>query len=953
MQATGWARGLEVGTGRVSTTDRSSSEDVVSATSSVRAEVVGRGAEIDSIVGFLGGDARAFVIEGEAGIGKSTLWLAGIELAREHEYEILRARPAAAESSLSLSGLRDLLGEISPDARVRLPEIQRSALAVALAEEDATSSGVESGLLAVAVLGLLQTLGTSHPLLLAIDDLQWLDESSGTILVYVLRRLRDADVRVLVTCRCGHNAPLPFALDRAVDERALERLALGPLSEGAVGRLLRLRLDVELTRHQRHAVYEATRGNPFFALELARAGIRIDESGALQLPASLQELAGARLRMLPPTTRDALHYVAALGDPLEGVLERVNVRAQLEPALEVDVLERDDGRVRFSHPLIRAAAWSAADDQRRAEVHRALAQAVENPEERARHLAATAEPPDAAVAEVLEAAAAAAGRRGAPAGAADLLDRALELTPPDDLERWARVAATAAVAHAEAGHWGSVEELVTLAQERLPAGPARAAILVTATQMRPGLDDLLLQAIADAGETPVGVQARIGLSAQATYAGRWRESASVAGEAATLARRLGERALLGVALTYLGGAMLLASRPEAKRELAQAGAIEVELGGLPVSVAQSPRMWQGVALSCRDDHVAARTLFEERLLLARENGDDLGAFQSMLLLIHDEIHAGDWTVARAVGRAALDLVETIGYEYERPILDAALAMLEACEGDLERARALGEAAGTGLTVLGDRLWSTFAHASLVFTELCAGNASAAIARADAIAERFPDGRECWWSYHQGDELEALVLAGEHERALTRAEAVRVAGEELVLPRFLAWAARGEALVHAAEENLEEAQVELEVALGHHRQFDGPLERARTLLAYGNVLRRQLHRRAARNALEEALAEFERLGARHFVAAAHDELKHVGGRAPVGEHELTPAEEQIADFVAAGLSNREVAERLYVAVSTVEATLTRVYRKLGLRSRAQLVRARAGRRTAEKTRADPS
>ncbi len=904
-----------------------------------RAEVIGRGAELEAIDRFLAdGTARALVLEGEAGIGKSTVLSEGVERARERGLRVLHAKPAAVELPLSFAGLHDLLEGVPRQAREGLPGSQQQALAVALAEEEAGSSAIEPGVLGVAVLALLGELARERPVLLAIDDLQWLDEESGAVIVYALRRLGGARIQLLASCRGEPGAPLPFALERALVENSLVRIALGPLSEGAIRRIVRLQLGVSLSRVQLHAIYAASGGNPFYSLELVRSGLDEDESGSIHLPRSLHELAGARVERLPAETRDALVFVAALVDPTREVLARAGLRDGLQPALDGGVVEMDGDRIRFTHPLIGAAAWFAATEERRREIHRTLADAVESREQRARHLAAAAESPNREIATVLEQAAATAHLRGAAAAAADFLDRALELTPADDTVMWARLAANAAVAHAEASHWDSVWALVEQAQARLPAGPERAAILLMATEMRPGLNGLLQQAVAEAGETPVGVQARVGLSQQAGLSGRLRDANESAQEATRIARLLGDRGLLGVALAQLGAVKLLDSQLDGWEELNEALAIEDDLGSLPANVFQSPRTWQAVWMTFGDNPRRARLLFEKRLAIDLERGDDMSACQSTPILVLAELFAGDWAEARRVARVTLDRVEVLGYEYARPIMLGTLATVEAYEGNLERARDLGTEALSTLVAFGDRFMSTFTLASLVFTELCAGNASAALTRAGEISERFPTGRECWWSYHQGDEIEALVLCGEHERALARVEALRTAGAQLPLPRFLAWAERGAALVHAARGDLEAAQAALEAALSYHALFPNPFERARTLFVYGHVLRRQQRRREARAALSEALAAFERLGARHFVGAVQQEQKHVGGRPPAGEHELTGAEDRIARLVADGLSNKEVAAELFLAVSTVEAALTRVYRKLGLTSRTQLAHA---------------
>jgi ATP/maltotriose-dependent transcriptional regulator MalT len=404
------------------------------------------------------------------------------------------------------------------------------------------------------------------------------------------------------------------------------------------------------------------------------------------------------------------------------------------------------------------------------------------------------------------------------------------------------------------------------------------------------------------------------LCQQAGLAGRLGEAIEEAQEAVEVAREQGDRGLLGVALTELGAVKLLDSQLDGRHELHEALAIEQDLGGLPARVYQSPRIWQAIEMTFGDDPRGARALFEERLAIDMERGDEVSSFQSIPILVLAELFSDDWTAARHAARATLDRVEGLGYEYARPIVLGSVASVEAYQGNLTEARAIGTEALSTLTALGDRFFTTFVLASLVFTELCAGNASAALAHATEIDERF-SGRECWWSYHQGDAIEALVLVGAHRRALARAATLRRWGNELSLSRFLAWADRGEALVRAVDGDLAGAEGALESALRHHERYVVRFERARTLLAYGHVLRRLRRRREARAALDEALAHFDGLGARHFAGVVRAELKQVGGRPPAGEHELTGAEDRIARLVAAGRSNKEAAAELFVTVST--------------------------------------
>src|SRR6188472_3991961 len=317
-------------------------------------DIVGRVPELARIDRFLD-DASpgVLVLEGAAGVGKTTLLLEAIERASARKWTVLRSRPAEVEHSFVFAGLRDLLRDIAVDARDRLPEVQRQALAVALAEDEPGPTA-EAGVVGVAVLGLLEALAAERPLVVAIDDLQWLDEATGAAVVYAFRRLAEP-ARLLVACRGVAGGPLPFALQQALDRRSLARCEIGPLSEGAVRRLLRLRLGLDLSRRELHAVYEACAGNPFFALELGRSGLELDESGKVLLPRSLQDVVSERLAALPASTRAALVSVAALADPSEDVLARVGMRSELGPAFEADVLEVENGLLRFAHPLFRSA----------------------------------------------------------------------------------------------------------------------------------------------------------------------------------------------------------------------------------------------------------------------------------------------------------------------------------------------------------------------------------------------------------------------------------------------------------------------------------------------------------------------------------------------------------------------------------------------------------------------
>jgi DNA-binding CsgD family transcriptional regulator len=907
-------------------------------------EIFGRDDELAALQRFFSNaDSRALVLEGEPGIGKTTLWREALEVAKGLGQRVLATRPAGAEAQLSLSGLGDLLEAAPRETIAALPEIQRRALAIVLAEEASAAKQFGGRVLGAAFLNLLRALAKEKPLVVAVDDLQWLDPSSARVLLFACRRLRDSRAKLLASCRGEPGGPLPFDCELALAEEMV-RLPVGPLSEGALHRLLQKRLGINLTRAQLAAVHETSGGNPFYALELARAGENGHADGLLRLPRSLELLVSERLRRLPVATREALAYASALSDPTIGVLERAGVSAALEPAIESGIVALDRGRLFFDHPLLAAAAWNAVGAKEKQTIHRALSEAVEDEEQRARHLALATPGPDRQVALALERAAASAHRRTAPTAAADLYELARRLAPPDD-DLWAHLTERAAVMHYEAGEWERPLELAHEALNRLPAGPKRAEILLIACEMRPGQLDLCRQALDEAGDGITRVRALVALSEQLSFVDRLREGARIASEACDLAEKLGRRDLLGVALVYRAALRMQAELPGAREDIATAVEIERELGELPTTLHNSPLTWVAYALVlCDDDIDTARPLIENQLKVSLERGDERTYCMIGLDLVQIEIEAGNWKRARAVGEECAELSAVSGYSDGSADFARMLGLIAALEGNLPRARELVAESLAFHLLAADPGYEAFAHAVALFVRLCEEDIDSIGTEVDSFQEYMakvaPENADGpWIRWTQGDEIEALVVSGRAERARQRIDDIRRLGEKRRWERFLAWADRGDGMLLAQVGDLDGAAAALESALQHHdRPPSLPFERARTLLLYGQVLRREKKRREARQALNEALAELERLGARLYADRAREELKRVGGRAPAAEGELTATEERIARLVASGLSNKEVALRSFVTVRTVEATLTRIYAKLGVSSRLQLSRA---------------
>ena len=412
---------------------------------------IGREAELKRLAAFF--DARglegprALALLGEAGIGKSTLWLRGLELARARGMRVLSSRPAEAERNFALAGLGDLFEGVLDEVLPALAPPRQRALQVALLLEE-TQDTLSPRAVAVAVRSALELLAEAQPLLVAVDDVQWLDPSSTAALAFALRRA-DAPIRLLLARRPG--ATGPSSLEPALPAPCVERLQVGPLTVGALQAVLRERLDRVFPRPTLLRIHETSGGNPFYALELARAlPHQLDPSGPLPVPETLEELLRARIDALPGSERQALLLLSALGEAEADTLRRAGAEDSLETAVSHGVVVRAADRLRFTHPLLAASVYQQADEATRRSAHAALAGVVRDPLERARHLALAAEGADAETAASLDQAATVAGVRGLPTVVAELSELARRLTPEDDRERRHRRAIVAAISHLRA-----------------------------------------------------------------------------------------------------------------------------------------------------------------------------------------------------------------------------------------------------------------------------------------------------------------------------------------------------------------------------------------------------------------------------------------------------------------------------------------------------------------------
>jgi DNA-binding CsgD family transcriptional regulator len=911
--------------------------------------LVGRDEELDSLVRLLDAPDElpaAAAVVGEAGIGKTALWLAAVEEAAARGYQVLSCRPFEAEVRFSFSGLADLLGGFVAEVLPELPPLQRWALEVALALSDSRAP-MEERLVAFAFLNALRRLAERNPLLLAVDDVQWLDAPSLALLRYALPRFESEPVAVVLTAR----GEFPAWLRRDVSAERLLELELAPLTVGALHELLRRRLDVAFTRPVLLRVWEVSGGNPFFAIELARAlqrrGGSLLAGEELPLSPSLDELVDERLLGLGASASEVVRVVAALAEPTSALVEAAaGSRAErgVAEALEAGVLVQEADRLRFSHPLLGSAASSRSTQSKRRSLHARLAELVPGVEERARHLALAAAGPSREAAAALDDAAQAAHLRGAPAVAAELAEQAVQLTPESDADDRRRRIIFAADRLEAVGDSRGAVVLLEQARDAAPPGPARADVLVRLAlpaRVSKGWHEALAlgqAALVEAeGDDALEARAHLELGEILRFHGREGERGLKHAElAVAAAERAGDPLLRCEALATFGLMHFVAGRGVPRAEMEEALALERSLEGPPTDAATwtvaHQLVWSG-----EDPERGRRHLHEYREAM-RVRGDEVREVEPLWGLSVLEWRAGNWDLAARRARDLLALAAQVGAEGEDPVWDLAPAAISAHRGQVVEARARAERALARAGEQGNRRAQAMHLWVLGFIELSRDDPAAALGHLRRAWEIYDE--LCYFEpghrLELADTLEALIAVGE----LDEAERRLVPWEERARALDRVWAiaitARCRARLLAVRGDLEGAFAAFGEALTAHERSVYPFEHARTLLALGATERRAKQRRAARATLEQALGIFESLGAPLWSDKARAELARIGGRAP-SRGELTESERRVAVLVAEGRTNREVAAALFLGERTVASHLSHIYAKLGVRSRTELAR----------------
>ena len=897
-------------------------------------EVIGREPELAVLEEFLDRDSPwlALLLTGGPGIGKTALWERGLRLARDRGMRVLTARPSGAEAELSFAGLFDLLEGIDIGSVGSLPVPQRRALEAALLRAEPMDAAPERFAIAAGFLSVLRSLATGEPLLVAVDDLQWLDAASAEVLAFAARRARGQRFRFLLSRRSGAATGVERALDQAVSRTA----EVGPLNLSATRRLLSQRLGLTMPPRTLRRLFDATQGNPLLALELGRAlaGGRTWPIGAEPPVADLAgNPFGARVAKLPGPARRALLVTALSGHLSLPKLMAVADAAAVEDLVSAGLLISDGEWVRLSHPLVAVAARRHARTQERRALHLALADVAGDETLRARHLALSAPAQDAGMAGIVAAAATSAARRGAARDAADLAEHALRLTPEPAAEYPGRLLALAQCL-ANVGEIPRVTELLGPRIGGLPAGGLRAHahLLLGEDANLLEHEDHLEQALAHSRDDPAlraTALATKSLLLAVVRVERISEAEALGAEAQRFARSAG---------------------PEVARHAQQSLAWARILGGHPVQelterapgAAGNYSLYEisldrpaAVQLAFAGRTGAARAALRPLLALAEERGET--RFSSILTLHLCELalRAGE---LREASRLLDEWAESGVLKGQRTSYlrcRALLASLQGCPDEAERwAGATAPAATGDPGIKWDELEVLRARGIVALFAREPERATVALGQVwehtlrEGVADpgAFPVA---------GDLVEALVWLGRIAEADTVTGRLRDLAERQEHPWALTTASRCAAVVRLAAGYDERTAARLADAAGSYGELGLRFDRARSLLWLGRAARRARKRTAARRALETAGAEFDALGSPGWAGQARAELDLLGARGAAPAGGLTAAEQRVVELAARGLSNKQIARRLFVAVHTVEVHLGHAYAKLGVHSRAQL------------------
>jgi DNA-binding CsgD family transcriptional regulator len=940
--------------------DPSTTENVLANSRRVDYDRAGRGmaplwgrerelALIESFLESLDHGPALLVLEGEPGIGKTALWQGATTLAESRGKTVLTSRPAEPEASLAYSAVGDLLGGISDSAFRSLPGPQRQAVAVALLRADPLGRPADPRAVSMGTLLLLQSLATT-PVLLAIDDWQWVDPASARVLMFAIRRLGGEKVGILLTVRQGKRIEVPGADLGWADDRRCQ-VAIGPVSVATLHRIVLERFDLALPRPLLVQLHQASGGNPFFALEIARAIVRSgkspDHGDPLPVPDDLAQALTERLAALPTAARRALAVVAASGRPTRDLIRKAAGAAAaakgLNAALQAGIAQLEpDGRLRFTHPLLGSMIGAMDWPLERRLLHRRLAELATGDEERAIHLtrggATLADLPD------IDAGARSAWLRGASDVAGELAEGGLALANSADGGERRRRRIQAAEYHFRAGEDQRATVLFEMVVAEAPPGNERArarwwlgwvlrhgASLAAAVA---AFSEALKDADADV-QSDVQLRATIerDLALTLINIGRLQDAHPHAIAAIRHAAAAGDRSLMNDAIGPLVLVEFLAGHG-LRQDLVAQVRDDILSDHLPVALRTNVLVAIAQKWSDQFELARRRLLAEYRGAVERGAEADLPAL--LWSLSELECWAGNWTLAAEYAQSGVDTATLTGSPHDQALTLCARALIAACTGATEMAYADARAALRAAEASAMQPALVWSRHALGFLELSRGDAAAAhswMAPLGGAVAAMGVGEPGSVRFVP-DEIEALLGIGALEQATALLETFETRARKLNRTWALATGARCRGLLLAAKGDLDGAVRAVREALEHHENLAMPLELGRTLLQEGRIHRRRREKRAAKDALQAALKVFEQLGAQLWAARARSELERVGLRPPAG-NDLTGTESAVARLAAQGRTNREIASAVFLSPKSVDGVILRIYAKLGIRSRAEL------------------
>ena len=908
--------------------------------------VVSRPQESRSVLEFLQSAAHqpsALVIEGEPGIGKTTLWLSGVEQARDSGYRVFTARVGQAESVLAFAAVADLLRDIDATVLAGLPDVQRVAVDRVLLRASSKDHTTDQRVVAAAFAAVFDRLAADAPVLVAIDDAQWLDRSSQDVVAFAARRFKGR-VGLLLTERSGADGGNTVTWLQLSRPDGIERVRVGPLSLGGLHALISERLGRSFSRPTMVRIAETSAGNPFFALELARAIDAGSSSAKSGLPGSLAELMRLQIGRLDRDARNLLLAAASVPDATLDLLAAVTstpVERIVELLGEAEVkgvIVIDGNLVRFAHPLLAQSVYADASPAERRAMHRSLAQEVVLPELKARHMALASARAKPDTLEALDTAAVSARARGAPAAAAELIDLAIGLGGDTPARR-----IHAAAHHLQAGDPERARAVLEPTVDRLSAGPMRATALNLLAAMRihdnsfVRATDLLKRALIDAdGNEALRVRTLLMLSFAQLNTGEFDESLRNAEQAVSQAEELDIPALTSQVLAVRAMVRCMCGLGVEEGSLQRALELENPKQDTPIAFRASANNALMLAYTGRLDEAHAQMVDVRRHCVERGAETDMMFVAVFSTLIH--IWRGDFTNAALEAEETAERAQQLGGDHMRVIAMTLRTVVAAYTGREGDARSDGLAALAVAQACGSPRLADWSSISLGLLEVSLGKYEEALAILQPLVSRFEavPGTEIITSAYIPDAVEAMVALRRTADAEPLIAALEDNGSRLDRPWMLAIGARCRSMLLAAQGDVEAAARKAQDAMAEHDRLPMPFERARTQLLLGQLHRRQRQKESARATLREALHAFDSMGTPLWADRVRAELARAEV-APTHDLALTPSEHRVAELAASGMTNRDVAAALFISPKTVEANLARIYRKLSIKTRAELGR----------------